>query len=95
MLPKYRALLQRGLSILVFSGDVDAIVPVRRSLPTLCMQRCFQSCFASNTGLCLGPCMDAPFQQAAQKPHLNYRILEIEACDGMSDQAGGGFDCGR
>jgi hypothetical protein len=28
MLPKYRVLLQRGLAILVFSGDVDAIVPV-------------------------------------------------------------------
>ncbi len=28
MLPKYKALLDYDLSILVFSGDVDAIVPV-------------------------------------------------------------------
>ena len=28
MLPKYRTLLEYDLSILVFSGDVDAIVPV-------------------------------------------------------------------
>ena len=28
MLPKYRMLLEYDLSILVFSGDVDAIVPV-------------------------------------------------------------------
>jgi len=28
MLPKYRELLKYNLSILVFSGDVDAIVPV-------------------------------------------------------------------
>lgn len=31
MLPKYEELLKYDLSILVFSGDVDAIVPV--SLP--------------------------------------------------------------
>ena len=29
MVPVYKVLLQRGLSILVYSGDVDAIVPVR------------------------------------------------------------------
>lgn len=31
MLPVYRELLQHDLNILVYSGDVDAIVPVRSS----------------------------------------------------------------
>ena len=31
MLPKYRELLKYDLSILVFSGDVDAVVPVSLS----------------------------------------------------------------
>ena len=31
MLPKYRELLKYDLSILVFSGDVDAVVPVSPS----------------------------------------------------------------
>ena len=29
MLPKYKELLKRDLAILIFSGDVDGIVPVR------------------------------------------------------------------
>ena len=29
MIPVYKILLKRGLSILIYSGDVDAIVPVR------------------------------------------------------------------
>lgn len=45
MLPKYRELLKYKLSILVFSGDVDGVVPVsfRTSLRSL------SSCTAGRT----------------------------------------------
>ena len=39
MLPKYRELLKYDLSILVFSGDVDAVVPVSLPHETGCLNR--------------------------------------------------------
>ena len=60
MLPAYKVLLQRGLSILVFSGDVDAIVPVRQS-PHVAAAPCLP-------GLGLCPLLDMMCQRAVHGP---------------------------